>query len=285
MKTWNDADYARIERALRYLDEHAARQPGLAEIARAAHLSEFHFQRLFRRWAGVTPKRFLQLVTLERAKRSLAGDRSVLDASWDAGLSGPGRLHDLFVALEAVSPGEFKARGAGLGIRYGFHASPFGRALIAVTARGVCHLAFLELGGDTAALASLQKAWPKAELAPDPAATSAVAARIFGPRGKNKAARPERVIVAGTNFQAMVWRALLAVPSGRVTTYGEIARRIGRPSAARAVGRAVGSNSIAFLIPCHRVIQGLGALGGYRWGPARKRVILAWEAARRERHG
>lgn len=280
MNAWHSHDYARIEAALRYLDEHAARQPSLAEAARAAHLSPHHFQRVFRRWAGISPKRFVQVHTVETAKARLRAGRSVLDAAWDAGLSGPGRLHDLFVNLEAVSPGEFKARGGGLIVRHGFHPSPFGTALLAATDRGICHLAFVDEGRERKALEELRRAWPSAELKQDAPATAKLIARVFPASANGRRREPLTVLAGGTNFQAQVWRALLKVPPGTRTTYGALAKAIGKPKAARAVGQAVARNPIAYLIPCHRVVRSLGALGDYRWGADRKRALLAWEAAR-----
>jgi AraC family transcriptional regulator, regulatory protein of adaptative response / methylated-DNA-[protein]-cysteine methyltransferase len=269
-------DYARIARAITFLRDHAAAQPDLASAARHVGLGESHFQRLFTRWAGVSPKRFLQFLTVEDAKRRLAGTRNTLDLAADVGLSGSGRLHDLFVALEAMSPGEARLGGAGLGIRYGVHDTRFGPALIATTDRGVCALHFIddEMNG----LAQLQQAWPRAQIVRDPAATAAVARRIFAPLAAT-AQQPLALLVKGTNFQIQVWRALLALPAGAVTTYGDLADALDMPSAARAVGTAVGANAIAYLIPCHRVIRATGALTGYRWGAERKAAMLAWEAA------
>jgi len=275
----NGGDYARIEAALRYLDAHAAQQPSLADVAKHVHLSEFHFQRLFRRWAGITPKRYLQVRTLAHAKQSLAAEKPLLDAAWEAGLSGPGRLHDLFVTLEAVTPGEYKTRGAGLAIEFGFHPTPFGLGLIGVTPRGICHLAFLDTGREAAALKDLRRAWPAAKLQESPTNSKEYMARIFGPRSMQNA-EPLHVLHAGTNFQARVWNALLRIPPGTTASYAELARSIGHPRAARAVGQACARNSIAFLIPCHRVIRELGGLGSYRWGVPRKRILLAHEQAR-----
>lgn len=272
-------DYARIERAIRHLERHAGDQPELAEVAAAAGLSPYHFQRLFTRWAGVSPKRFVELLTVEHAKDLLRSRASVLDAALAVGLSGPGRLHDRFVALEAATPGEFKAGGAGLTIRWGIHASPFGAVFAALTARGVCRLAFVD--DEAAEREALAAAWPGARLVRDDGVTAAVAAAVFAGNG---GAKPP-LWVRGTNFQVAVWRALLRVPEGAVCTYGDLAAAIGRPSAARAVGQAVGANPVACLIPCHRVIRTIGALGGYRWGAQRKRALLAWEAARSERAG
>ena len=270
-------DFERIGRAIAWLRRHADEQPDLAAAARYVNLSEHHFQRLFTRWAGVSPKRFLQYLTVEHAKSRLARPGSVLDLAGAVGLSGPGRLHDLFVTLEAMSPGEYREGGAGLAIRYGVHDSPFGPALLAATARGVCAVRFVESDRDGAAW--LRRQWPEAELRHDTAGTASVAHGIFRPL----ASRPERplaLVVKGTNFQIRVWRALLELPLGTLTTYGQIATRIGAPGSARAVGGAVGANPIAWLIPCHRVIRETGLLGGYRWGPDRKAAMLGWEAAR-----
>jgi AraC family transcriptional regulator of adaptative response/methylated-DNA-[protein]-cysteine methyltransferase len=265
-------DYRRVERAIEFLDARWQEQPPLAEVAAHLGLSPFHFQRLFHRWAGVSPKRFVQWLTLEHAKPRLRAG-GVLAASLDAGLSGPSRLHDLFVRLEAVTPGEYRAAGRGLTLRWGMHDSPFGPAYLAVTERGLCALGF---GGESEARTEIAHDWPAATLARDQAATAPWAARAFnGGMGEGLA-----LFVRGTAFQLQVWRALLAVPAGELTSYQAIAARIGRPGAARAVGNAVGANPVAWLIPCHRVIRGLGTFGGYRWGRARKRVMLGWEAAR-----
>lgn len=269
-------DYERIERAIAYVRRHAAQQPDLATVARHVHLSEFHFQRLFTRWAGVSPKRFLQYLTIAHAKARIRTTASVLELSDAVGLSGPGRLHELFVTLEAVTPGDAKTGGAGMRIRYGVHGTPFGRALLAATERGICSLQFIT-GGEEA-LARLRHEWPRAELKPDSAGTAQFAARIFAPLAEAPA-RPLAVLVRGTNFQVQVWRALLALPEGAVTTYGSIARGIGAPAAARAVGAAVAANPVAYLIPCHRVLRDSGELGGYRWGTTRKAAILGREAA------
>jgi AraC family transcriptional regulator of adaptative response/methylated-DNA-[protein]-cysteine methyltransferase len=270
-------DYERIARAIEYLRRHAAEQPDLAAMARHLHLSEHHFQRLFTRWAGVSPKRFLQYLTVEDAKARLASPVSVLDLAGAVGLSGPGRLHDLFVTLEALSPGEYKSGGAGLAIRYGVHDSPFGPALVAASARGVCGLHFLD--GDGTATAPLRASWPQATLREDRAGTAPLAGRIFAPLASRPSA-PLALLVRGSNFQLKVWRALLELPPGALSTYGAIAKRIRAPTAARAVGSAIGANPIAWLIPCHRVIRESGALSQYRWGVERKAAMLGWEAAR-----
>jgi AraC family transcriptional regulator of adaptative response/methylated-DNA-[protein]-cysteine methyltransferase len=268
-------DYRRVERAIAFLDDRWQEQPPLDEVAAHVGLSAFHFQRLFHRWAGVSPKRFVQWLTLEHAKQRLRGSATVLGASYDAGLSGPSRLHDLFVRLEAVTPGEYRQAGRGLEVRWGRHDSPFGPAFAAVTARGICALGFCD--DDAEALAQLARDWPGATLVRDDGATAPWLARAFAgnPGGDGLA-----LFVRATPFQLQVWRALLAIPSGRLTTYRSIAAAIGRPTAARAVGNAIGANPVAWLIPCHRVIRELGTFGGYRWGRGRKRMMLGWEAAR-----
>lgn len=283
-------DYARIEKAIAFIEGHIDSRPGLAEAARAAGLSEFHFQRLFRRMVGISPKRYEQYLTKEAAKRALEASASVLDTSYEAGLSGPGRLHDLFVSCEAVTPGEWKSLGQGLEIRWGFHPTPFGECLIAVTPRGVCSLSFVAQGARRAAREALAAAWSNARLREDEPGTRALVTRIFGagaaipapgPAASLAAApAPLPLLLRGTNFQLKVWEALLAIPPGRVASYESVARRIGSPGSARAVGTAVGSNPVAFLIPCHRVVRAGGGLGGYRWGPGRKRLMLAWEEER-----
>ena len=277
----NSADYHRIERAIRYLDASSPTRPSLDEVARHVGMSPFHFQRLFTRWAGISPKRFSQVLALEYAKEKLRESRNLLDATYDAGLSSGGRLHDLFVTLDAVTPGEYREHGAGLQISAGFHESPFGEALIASTDRGVCALTFHE-GSRKAALRELASRWPNATIEERPRVTAPLSARIFAalevrdPEGLV----PLGLLVRGTNFQVKVWRALLQIPAGSVATYEDIATAIGAPSAVRAVGTAIGRNPVAFLIPCHRVIRTTGALGGYRWGLPRKRAMLAWESGR-----
>lgn len=270
-------DYERIGRAIAYLRSHATDQPDLAAVARHVNLSEHHFQRLFTRWAGVSPKRFVQYLTLEHAKSRLTRSGSVLDLAGSVGLSGPGRLHDLFVTLEAMSPGEYRAGGAGLSIRYGVHDSPFGPALIALTSRGICGLHFIGEVDD--GIARLRKDWPEADLRQDTAGTGAIAERLFRPLSSGTG-RPLALLVRGSNFQVKVWRALLEVPFGAVTSYRQIAARLGAPGSSRAVGGAVGANPVAWLIPCHRVIRETGLLGGYHWGLDRKAAMLGWEAAR-----
>ncbi len=272
----NARDYARIEAAILYLEAHFRDQPSLATVAREAGLSPHHFQRLFRRWAGISPKRFGQYLTLDYAKAQLDASASILDASYDAGLSGPARLHDLFVTYEAISPGAFKRRGAGIDIAWGVHPSPFGPCFAGLTARGICALGFAD-GDGSAVRAEFEGRWPAARFREDRAATAAVVACIFGERPGDGA--PLRLAVAGTNFQLKVWEALLRIPPGRVTSYRALARALGLPRSARAVGGAVAANPVSYLIPCHRVIRETGRISNYEWGPARKRVMLGWEAA------
>ncbi len=272
-------DYSRVERAILFLERNHPARPGLKEIAQSVNLSEYHFQRLFRRWAGISPKRFLQFLTLRSAKELFNGSKSLLDVAYDAGLSSPSRLHDLFVAAEAVTPGEYKTQGQGLEITYGFHPSPFGECLVGMTQRGICFLAFVPAGGREKVLRQLKKQWVGAEFREDDRATRPYASRIFNPRAF-RGGRPLTLFLKGTNFQLKVWEALLKTSPGSAVSYGELATRVGRRGAARAVGNAVARNPVAFLIPCHRVIQKTGVIGNYRWGPARKKAMLAWEAAR-----
>jgi AraC family transcriptional regulator of adaptative response/methylated-DNA-[protein]-cysteine methyltransferase len=301
-------DYQTIAAALAYLEANQQRQPTLEELAAHLAISPFHLQRLFKRWAGISPKRFVQFLTVEHAKELLARSHNLLQAAYETGLSGPGRLHDLFVSVEAMTPGEFKLGGRGLTIRYGFHPTPFGECLLAVTARGVCGLNFVGMGGRDGELEALRARWPAAILVENPAETGTVAAQIFGaPRTLDASSPPMeqavtqwrgqppgtlagpepgglRLLLAGTNFQIKVWEALLRIPPGSVCTYEDVAASIGQPSAARAVGGAVGANSIAYLIPCHRVIRKSGVFREYRWGETRKRAMIGWEAARGERN-
>lgn len=273
-------DYQRVARVIRYLDAHHAAQPDLSALAAQAGLSPFHFHRLFHAWAGVTPKDFLQCLTVTHAKALLRRGASVLDAALDAGLSGAGRLHDLCVTLEAATPGELKARGEGQHIVYGRAASPFGDCLIAATARGVCHLEFVEPDADALVPRALLAQWPAAQYTRDDERAAALLAPVFRQAAQPAGSAPLQAYVTGTAFQLRVWRALLRVPPGTLVTYKAIAAAIGAPRSARAVGNAVGSNPLAFLIPCHRVIRDTGIVGGYRWGATRKRAMLAWESAR-----
>ena len=268
-------DFERIACVIRHLDERHGAQPTLKELADVARLSPSHFHRLFHRWAAVTPKDFLQCLTAEFAKQRLRDSASILDAAFDAGLSGPGRLHDLMVTLEAASPGEIKSKGAGVQIEWGIAESPFGLCSIAWTSRGICHIGFAESDAASAPL-ELMEDWRRAELKRNERAAGRHANSIFN--GKSTGAASLKAIVRSTPFQLKVWRALLRIPTGCVATYGRIARAIGEPNAVRAVGTACGANPIAFLIPCHRVIRETGIVRGYHWGTARKQAMLAWEA-------
>jgi len=269
-------DFDRVAIVIRYLDENHIGQPALGDLAAATGLSESHFHRLFHRWAGVTPKDFLQCLTVEHAKRRLRESASVLDAVLDAGLSGPGRLHDLLVTIEAASPGEFKNGGQGMIIEWGLAKSPFGWCSIGWNTRGICHLAFHETDENSAAPPKLRGSWPNAEFRRNDRAARRRAKVIFSPA--TRSAAPLKAFVRATPFQLKVWRALLRVPEGCVTCYRSIASVVGDAKAARAVGTACGSNPIAYLIPCHRVIRETGVVQGYRWGDTRKRALLAWES-------
>jgi len=270
-------DYRRMARAIRYLAENYLDQPRLEDAASAAGLSPFHFQRLFTRYVGVSPKSFVGHLTLAHAKSDLAKGASVLDAALDAGLSGPSRLHDLALKIEAMTPGEYARGGAGLAIAYDFHPCPFGVALIMTTPRGVCGLAFGDEGEEEALLDDMTRRWPNAEFVEDAARTGAIARHIFEP---DPVRNPLGLHLLGTPWQIKVWQALLAIPAGHVTTYRAIAEKIGGASASRAVGTAVGRNPVSLLIPCHRVLGSDGALHGYHWGLTRKRAMLAVEASR-----
>jgi AraC family transcriptional regulator of adaptative response/methylated-DNA-[protein]-cysteine methyltransferase len=272
-------DYEHVRRVIAYISERWREQPSLEDIAAHVGLSTTHVHHLFRRWCGLTPKAFLQAITLDNAKALLADAASVLDAAYDVGLSGPGRLHDLFVTHEAMTPGDYKAGGAGLVMRYGFFPSPFGEAILVATDRGLAGLGFVDDGDRAAALADMRRRWPRAGYVEDEAATAPLARRIFEP-GAWTPQQPLRVVLIGTDFQVRVWQTLLRIPLGKAATYSDIAARIGKPSASRAVGAAVGKNPVSFVVPCHRVIGRSGALTGYHWGLTRKRAILGWEAGR-----
>jgi AraC family transcriptional regulator of adaptative response/methylated-DNA-[protein]-cysteine methyltransferase len=268
--------YAVVAEAIRFLQAHAGRQPDLDTLAAHVGLSAFHLQRVFSQWAGISPKRFLQYLTKEHARRCLLASRGVLDAALSAGLSGPGRLHDLMVSCEAVTPGQLGARGEGLVVRYGFTATPLGEVLAGVTPRGICHLRFVEAGERDAAVAALRREWPLAAFQRDDAAVTRLGRRLF-----DRFAEPEplSVLLKGTNFQIKVWEALLQVPPGAVISYGDLAGLVGNPRAHRAAGTAMAQNRIAVLIPCHRVIRESGDTGLYHWGTERKRALLVWEQA------
>lgn len=271
-------DYDRIENAIKYIETNFHYQPSLKEIADQIGLSEFHFQRLFSRWVGISPKRFLQFLTKEYAKQLLDNSSNILDVTYETGLSSPGRLHDLFVTCEAVTPGEFKSRGQGIAITYGFHPSPFGECLMATTERGVCGFSFLKEGDRDQVLADLKFNWKHADLTENPDANRALVKNIFRPELQNESI-PLHLILNGTNFQIKVWEALIKIPFGALVTYEDVAVQIGLPKATRAVGSAVGKNPISFIIPCHRVIRKTADFGNYGGGKARKKAILGWEAA------
>jgi len=273
-RTAANDDYERMAKAIQFIDDHHSDQPELADIAGHLDLSPAHFQRMFSRWVGVSPKTYVQYLTLDHAKRLLNERESVLDAALGSGLSGPGRLHDLMIKWEAMTPGEY-ARGAGtLSMFYGSGPSPFGEALVVGTARGICGLAFTAQTGAEASLADMKSRWPDAEFKEDLAAANAALSSIFGSKGEIE------VLMIGAPFQIKVWEALMAVPTGEVATYSSLAERVGNPKAVRAVGTAVGRNPVSWLIPCHRALRKSGALGGYHWGLPVKRAMLAYEAAR-----
>lgn len=276
------ADYQRIERAIRFLEENADQQPELGDLARYLHLSESHLQRLFSRWAGISPKRFLQYVTTEHAKRLLEASQSVLDVTHEVGLSNPSRLHGLMVQVEGMTPGEIKQEGEGLRIAYGFHPSPFGLCFLAVTQRGICALRFLHEEGRGDIVEGLRSRFRRATLVEDSHATAPYIQHVFSAFAGAKP-EPLYVLLKGTNLQINVWRALLEIPAGSVLSYGDLARQVGRPKAVRAVASAVAQNPVQYLIPCHRVIRSTGAFGGYQGGEARKRALIAWETAREGR--
>ncbi len=271
-------DYKRIERAIDYIEQNFKQQPTLDQMARSVHLSKFHFNRIFKRWAGISPNRFLHFLTLDYTKKQLAASRSLLSTALSAGLSGPGRLHDLFVTFEAMTPGQFKQRGHGLHIVYGFSQCPFGEVMIATTQRGICRISFLEDEDRSEMIHQLWGAWPRATFTEKQDHIPAIADRIFGGRNTD-ASGPLHLHVKGTNFQVNVWRALLAIPFGRLVSYRDIAAGLGKPGAVRAVASAVAVNPVAYLIPCHRVIAKTGKIQPYRWGEARKKAIIGWEAA------
>jgi AraC family transcriptional regulator, regulatory protein of adaptative response / methylated-DNA-[protein]-cysteine methyltransferase len=272
-------DYERIRRIVAFISERWREQPSLEDIAAHVGLSTTHVHHLFRRWCGLSPKAFLQAITLDNAKALLADSASVLDTTYELGLSGPARLHDLFVTHEAMTPGDYKAGGAGLTLRVGYHPSPFGEAILVATERGLAGLGFVDGGDRAAALADMQRRWPKAAYVEDEAATAPLARRIFDPLSW-RAEQPLRVVLIGTDFEVRVWQTLLRVPLGRATTYSDIASRIGKPSASRAVGAAVGKNPISFVVSCHRVLGRSGALTGYHWCLTRKQAMLGWEQGR-----
>ena len=273
------SDYGKMEKAIKYIEDKVFDQPQLEEIAEHVGLSPCHFQRKFKQWTGVSPKRYLQFLTVENAKKRLLQSSSLVNTAYDVGLSGSGRLHDLFVSVEAVTPGQFKSGGAGMQLEVGFHPTPFGHVMLAITEIGITDLWFVEKENADKAFTELEKMWPAASIRENSEALRAMAQRIFaGVPGSAEGAKIH-LLLRGTNFQIKVWQALLRIPEGTVVSYSEVARRIGRPDAVRAVAGAVGCNPIAWLIPCHRVLRKSGEMGGYRWGTARKRLILSRELA------
>jgi AraC family transcriptional regulator of adaptative response/methylated-DNA-[protein]-cysteine methyltransferase len=270
-------DYAKVKRTVEFIHANWRKQPSLNEIAAEIGLSAPHLHDLFTRWAGLTPKGFVQAITLEHARSLLRDSASLLDTAYAVGLSGPSRLHDLFVSHEAMTPGDFKRGGAGLMLTYGFQQSPFGEAILVLAPHGLAGLGFVDDDDRAAALADMQRRWPNAVFGRDDAATQTCAARIFD-RALWRPQTPLRVVLIGTDFEVRVWQALLRIPLGRATTYSDVADHIGKPKAARAVGAAVGKNPVSFVVPCHRVLGRSGALTGYHWGLTRKQAIIGWEA-------
>lgn len=273
-------DYDRIEKAIQYLENHFKDQPDLETIAAQVHLSPFHFDRLFKRWAGVTPKQFLHFLTLNYAKDTLRRSRSILETAYDAGLSSGSRLHDLFVKIEGVTPGEYRQMGAGIDMEYGFHPTEFGSCFLAVTARGITSMSFNAPGEEAQVLSDLQKIWPKANFKRDDAYIKKIIDDVMQPDDAPKK-QPVSVFVKGTSFQLQVWRALVQIPVGSLFSYEDLARWIGRPEATRAVSTAVARNPVGYLIPCHRVIRKSGIIGKYHWGSERKKALIGREASRK----
>ena len=273
------SDYETVRLVVERISLDYRDQPSLEQLAVEVGETPTGLQKLFSRWAGLSPKAFLQAVTLDHARKLLDAGAPLLDASYEVGMSGPGRLHDLFVTHEAMSPGDYKSRGDGLTIRYGYHISPFGVALIMVTDRGLADLSFNDAGAERAAFADMSERWPNANYIEDLSATAPYASRIFDP-SRWRADQPLRIVMIGTDFQVRVWQALLRIPLGAARSYGSIAAEIGEPNASRAVGAAIGANPMSFVVPCHRAVGKTGALTGYHWGLTRKRAILGWEAGR-----
>lgn len=278
--TKGSSDYARIERAIRFIEAHAREQPSLADVAGELGMSEFHFQRLFQRWAGVSPKRFLQFLTLRSAKQLLEESQNVLEVSYAVGLSGPSRLHELFLSLERITPGEYRSAALGLTVWWAVEETALGPAVFAAIQRGLCGVSFVGEGGEPAAVRELEERWPGATFVHAPERVIGYAA-AFRERLQGDVSRPLGVVLKGTPLQLRVWEGLLRIPYGHVASYRDVARLAGAPSAVRAVASAIGHNPIACLIPCHRVLQSTGAFGQYRWGETRKRAVLGIEHADR----
>lgn len=277
-------DYTRIEQAIDFLETHFTHQPRLEDIAHHVNVSKYHFQRIFKRWVGISPTQFLQFLTLDYTKQKLSEGCSILDTAYDAGLSGPGRLHDLFLTFEAMTPGEYKQMGAGLQIAYGFHPTPFGECLLAMTERGICYLSFIDHQGREGVFSQLKGNWTQAAFREDTQKTSMLVQHIFAVERTKSTSHPFHLLLKGTNFQVNVWQALLSIPSGMLVSYQDIASYIGNSRATRAVATAIANNPIAYLIPCHRVITKTGKIHQYRWGTARKKALVGWEAAKSRPH-
>ncbi|BBO69444.1 methylated-DNA--protein-cysteine methyltransferase [Desulfosarcina alkanivorans] len=272
-------DFQRIEKAIQFIEQNFKSQPSLDQMAQSVHLSKYHFDRLFKRWAGISPIQFMQFMTLDYTKKRLVESKSLLETAMDAGLSGTGRLHDLFVTFEAMTPGEFKKQGSGLQISYGVCDSPFGECLLATTQRGICYFGFVASGERSETFGQLFDTWPDSEFIENPTAVCSIVNHIFR-INHQKSAHPFNLQVKGTNFQINVWKALLNIPKGCVVSYQDIASYIGHPKAFRAVANAIAVNPVAYLIPCHRVIAKSGKIHQYRWGSARKKALIGWEAVR-----
>lgn len=279
MSTQQHIDYQRIEQAIQFIEHNFQRQPALKEIAEAVNLSEFHFDRMFTKWAGTSPQRFMRFLSKEYAKNVLNETKDLLDTTVEMGFSSSSRLHDLFVTYEAMTPAEYKRKGEGLTVQYGSHETPFGFAFIATTSRGILELTFLSDRDSDDELIRLKNEFPKAEFVENQDVTSIFISQVFT---ESDGKKPLTMLLRGTNFQIKVWEALLKIPSGRLACYEDIAKLIDKPTAQRAVGTAIGANNIAYLIPCHRVIQKVGTTGNYRWGAYRKKAILGWEGAKVE---
>jgi len=276
--TEQSENYQRIEQAIEFICEHFKDPPSLDEMAASVNLSRYHFQRLFKRWAGVTPTQFTRYLTVEYAKGKLREAKSIFDTTLDAGLSSPGRLHDLFVTFEAVTPGDYKKRGADMEIQYGFHPTPFGTCLLGLTNRGICSMRFISPEGRESALTTLNQEWPRAHFVENQQSTQPILQRLFAPLQEGKM-RPFHLLLKGTNFQVQVWRALLSIPPGTMVSYQDVANQVATTSAVRAVANAIAHNPIGYIIPCHRVISKAGHTHHYRWGDTRKKAMLGWEAS------
>lgn len=278
METSENIDYRRIEKAILFIEENFQTQPSVKEVADHVALSEFHFNRLFSKWAGTSPQRFMRFLTKEFAKEKLAESANLLEATFESGLSSSSRLHDLFVSYEAMTPAQFKSKGEGLTVHYGIHETPFGECLIAITERGITDFRFLEEDSKSFIINELQQDFEKATLIFDNNFTKPFIEQIF--YESTNTTEPITLLMRGTNFQIKVWEALLKIPFGQIVSYETIANAIGKPTAQRAVGTAIGSNRLGYIIPCHRVLQKVGGIGGYRWGTTRKKAILGWEMAK-----